>query len=90
MTVQAIVPSDHARERMRQRGIRPEDLVVLFEHGAWFRQSNGEVVYFDRSGKQRLRQMGLERLAWLYAILSPEGETVITVGWRRGNKMHLH
>lgn len=78
--------SVHAIERMQARSIREEDLNVLMEHGTLHRQNGGELLYFNRNGRKKLLEIGQERLAKLYVVLSSDDQTVVTVGWRRKNK----
>lgn len=80
--------SEHARRRMQQRGIRLRDVEQLLELGRVKRQDNGMLVYLDREGRRRLTER-TERLSRLYLVLSPDGETVVTVAHRTRN-LRLH
>lgn len=77
----------HARTRMRQRGIRAEDLDWILDYGREAFDHRGHVVlYFDKAARRRLARAAagrkdLARLARCYAVLSPRGE-VVTVGHR--------
>ena len=76
----------HARARMQQRGICVEALADLLEFGTSAPAPGGvEIVFFDKSERQRLRrtrrQRGPDRLHQLYAVTDARG-TVITVGHR--------
>ena len=65
----------HARTRMQQRGIAPEALEELFEHGREVFDHHGHatILYFDKAAR-------LGR-ATLYAVVSGDGQ-VVTVGHR--------
>jgi hypothetical protein len=76
----------HARARMQQRGICVEELQDLLEFGTSVPARGGaEIVFFDRSERQRLqrtrRRRGRDHLHQLYAVTDAKG-TVITVGHR--------
>jgi hypothetical protein len=76
----------HARARMQQRGICAEALEDLLEFGTSAPARGGaEIVFFDKSERQRLqrarRLRGRDHLHQLYAVTDAKG-TVITVGHR--------
>jgi hypothetical protein len=76
----------HARARLQQRGIRVETLAELLEFGTFAPARGGaEIVFFDKSERQRLqstrRLRGRDHLHHLYAVTDANG-TVITVGHR--------
>lgn len=81
--------SVHAIERMKGRSISVEDLNVLMEHGTLHRQNGGELLYFNRNGKKKLLKIGQERLSKLYAVLSSDDQTIVTIGWRN-KRLRLH
>jgi hypothetical protein len=71
---------------MQQRGIRVESLADLLEFGTSVPARGGaEIVFFDKSERQRLqrtrRLRGQDQLRQLYAVTDAKG-TVITVGHR--------
>ncbi len=70
----------HAKTRMQQRGIRPEMLEALLDHGRVARAGGGcDIVYFDKHARAALA--AAERVRNSYAILGSDG-AVITVGHR--------
>ena len=76
----------HARARMQQRAICVEALADLLEYGTSVPARGGaEIVFFDKSERQRLqrtrRLRGQDHLQQLYAVTDAKG-TVITVGHR--------
>ncbi len=76
----------HARARMQQRGICVDALADLLEFGTSVPARGGaEIVFFDKSERQRLqrtrRLRGRDHLHQLYAVTDASG-TVITVGHR--------
>ena len=69
--------TNHARARMQQRGIRPEMLAALLDHGREIHVNGGrDLVFFDKRARARLANAGNS-----YAILGSDG-MVITVGHR--------
>ena len=71
----------HAKTRMQQRGIRPEMLEALLDHGRVARAGGGcDIVYFDKHARAALAAEA-ERLRNSYAIVGSDG-AVITVGHR--------
>ena len=76
----------HARARMQQRGICTDALADLLEFGTSVPVRGGaEIIFFDKSERQRLRRTrrlrGRDHLHQLYAVTDAKG-TVITVGHR--------
>lgn len=79
----------HARARMQQRGIRPEDLEALLDYGSerYTHQDGCEILYWDKKARLRLAKRdpaaarAAERLRRTYAVLGGDG-VVITVGHR--------
>jgi hypothetical protein len=83
-----VVPTHHARRRLQTRSIQPEVIDLLLEFGASAHDHRGgEVVYFDRAGRRRLRRSSPDiyrrqsKALNAYAVLSGDG-ALITVGWR--------
>lgn len=81
--------TQHAQERMQQRGISDEVLECLMECGS---KSHGHygatIIFFDKSARRRLaRNKGagqyrrLESRLNAYAVLGEDGE-IVTVGHR--------
>lgn len=66
--------SRHAETRMRQRGVRPNDLEIVFRYGAEI----GEDVYFlaDRNVDR-----GIQNLKWeIQALERLRGQKVVVAG----------
>ncbi|MGH8600005.1 MAG: hypothetical protein ACRET1_05035 [Burkholderiales bacterium] len=86
----------HAQTRLQQRGIPRAVLPYLFAYGRHMHDEHGaRIVYFDRTGRQRIRVAAgereykrLERALNVYAVVS-HGGTVITVG-RRTHRVNRH
>ncbi len=75
----------HARVRMRQRGIRAEQLELLLEYGRERHLHQGcEIVFLDKAARRRMEHAD-PRAARIpgnaYAILGRNG-VVVTVGHR--------
>ena len=73
---------------MQQRGIGPEALEALLEHGCerHIRRDGREIVFLDKAARARLgevdpRAVRGKGLGKAYAIVGPDG-AVITVGHR--------
>jgi len=82
--------TDHARARMRQRGIDAEALERLLEFGreAFDHRGHATIVYFDKAARRRLERQAdsadrkqVQRISRMYAVLSNNGK-VVTVGHR--------
>jgi hypothetical protein len=85
--------SDHARVRMKQRGIRPDVVENLFEFGTTEHDHHGGTIYFfSRAAARKVKSPVLHRLIEedrkVYAVVSQD-RVVLTVGhrtkriWRR-------
>jgi hypothetical protein len=81
--------SSHARARMQQRGIRPEDLEALLDCGSEHHTHHHgcEILFWDRKARARLAKRNpaaaraADRLTRTYAVVGSSG-VVITVGHR--------
>ena len=79
----------HARARMQQRGIRPDELEMLLDFGTerHLHQQGCEVVFWDKKARARLAKRdpgaarAAERVKRTYAVVGSSGE-VITIGHR--------
>jgi len=86
----ALTFSLHAERRMRQRGIPPLIVDLLYHFGAVERSHRAERLLFNKPAKARLsRALGARSMAiiekWMsvYAVVSDETGELITVGHRR-------
>lgn len=81
--------TQHAANRMQQRGIKPETIEILLACVAREHDHHGfTILYFDKPARQRLRhQYGsdqyrkIERQLDAYAVVAENG-SVVTVGHR--------
>ena len=81
--------TQHAQTRLRQRGIPPDTLALLLEHGCTVHDHRGaEVLYLTRVGRENIRRATgrqayrrLESSLNVYAVIDGDGR-VITVGHR--------
>ena len=90
-----IALTDHARSRIKQRGI-PEFIIEgLLTFGKAAHDHKGsEVIYFDRKARKRLRRLWgeatyrrLETKLDAYAVVGDDG-AIITVGHRTRRIIH--
>jgi len=67
--------TQHARARMQQRGIRPDALEALFDHGrvSHLHSRGCELVYFAKKARKRFPN--------IYAVVGANG-VLVTVGHR--------
>jgi len=79
--------SHHARARMQQRGIPPDQVERLLDFGCEVHDRHGGVlVFFDRAARRRAERAGaasrdeLDRLAGVYLVVA-DG-VIATVGHR--------
>ena len=77
--------SQHAQQRMQQRGIRPEDLDVLDYFGMEYQQKGGclllelsKVEFSSLKKKVKSLSRSLDRMESTYAIVSDDGTCVTT------------
>ena len=79
----------HARARMQQPGIRPDDLEALLEYGSerYTHHLGCEILFWDKKARTRLVKRNpsaaraAARVPSTYAVLGASG-VVITVGHR--------
>ena len=82
----ALILTDHARARMRQRAIPPLAVEALLAYGRdEHDHRGGTILFFDKAARRRLAQAsldrGLEHCLDANAVLAETGE-IITVGYR--------
>lgn len=82
----ALILTDHARARMRQRAIPPLAVEALLAYGRGEHDHRGgTILFFDRAARRRLERERLDRALEhcldAYAVVAGTGE-IITVGHR--------
>ena len=86
----ALILTDHARARMRQRAIPPLAVEALLAYGrSEHDHHGGTILFFDKAARRRLERerpdrtllRALEHCLDAYAVMAGTGE-IITVGHR--------
>jgi hypothetical protein len=79
----------HARARMQQRAIRPEELEMLLDFGSerHTHERGREIFFWDKKARARLAKRNpaaaraAERMKRTYAVVGSNG-VIITIGYR--------
>lgn len=74
-------PSQHAKQRMAQRNVSPNNIEFVLKNGQWFHRDGVIFVFLGNRDIQKSRELArkYERLEGTVVVLSRDASRVITV-----------